>query len=70
MSGFLNRYVDSDGITYRVCHLIGGDGKPGRLMLIVRRDWRGEDTGPALDLAGRRAREVLDALAAQEARRP
>lgn len=66
---FLNRYVDSDGNTYRVCHLRNGDGSAGRLMLIVRHGGRTRagDKGPALELSGMRAKRVLAALAAREA---
>lgn len=62
MSAFVNRYVDVDGITYRVCRMKSGDGSPGRLMLIIKRGHDGHDIGPALNLNGRRARQVLAAV--------
>ena len=63
---FRNRYVDLDGTTYRVCHMLGGDGSLGRLMLIQRQGGHGQGVGMALALEGAKARKVLKALAASE----
>ncbi len=63
----VNRYVDLDGATYRVCNVANGQGEPGRLLLIIRRDHTGGDTGPALKPGGVRHKAVLKALAEAEA---
>jgi len=69
VTAVLNRYVDLDGVTYRVCHVRQPDDSAGRLLLINRYGGRTRigDKGPALDPKGRRAKAVLASLAAMEA---